>query len=410
MLLHDTLRPAGLHIALLALFRTLPDKYQTLPGYVPPFGGEVLMGDWFRVSSMGIGMMEAISPCMSGRSNEKTPCAAPLAPDKTKQLVFGCIDKGGIRHFDTAQEYKAPDFTNLKARNPLFAGKLTGEEQLGLALKGQWRESYTVATKYSHGWPHYLEELEQGIDESRARLGMDYIDLFYLHRPITGLKDLNDLKTAMLTLKGAVEKGKIKHVGLSEVGTEWLRFANSIHPVAAIQMEWSLVSREIEAEIVPLCRELNIGIVAYAPLARLLLAVSEEELNDEIAKTIAPAMGVIVPRFDATNLPDNLALMRKVAAMAKEKGCTTAQLSLAWLYHKAAYLGVTVVAIPGTSHVEHAIENAKALNVKLNDEEMVTLEKLGALSKGARGSESYMQITFETQQGNHTSSGYRKYG
>ena len=145
-------------------------------------------------------------------------------------------------------------------------------------------------------------------------------------------------------------------------------------------------------------------------LARLLLAVSEEELNDEIAKTIAPAMGSIVPRFDATNLPDNLALMRQVAAMAKEKGCTTAQLSLAWLYHKAAYMGVTVVAIPGTSHVEHAIENAKALNVKLNDEEMVTLEKLGALSKGARGSESYMQITFETQQGNHTSSGYRKYG
>ena len=174
-------------------------------------------------------------------------------------------------------------------------------------------------------------------------------------------------------------------------------------------MEWSLVSREIEAEIVPLCRELNIGIVAYAPLARLLLAVSEEELNDEIAKTIAPAMGAIVPRFDATNLPDNLALMRKVAAMAKEKGCTTAQLSLAWLYHKAAYLGVTVVAIPGTC-VEHAIENAKALNVKLNDEEMVTLEKLGALSKGARGSESICRSRLRRNRGITTSSGYRKYG
>ena len=123
MLLHDTLRPAGLHIALLALFRTLPDKYQTLPGYVPPFGGEVLMGDWFRVSSMGIGMMEAISPCMSGRSNEKTPCAASLAPDKTKQLVFGCIDKGRNPAFRHSTRIQGARLYKSEGAQPALRGQ-----------------------------------------------------------------------------------------------------------------------------------------------------------------------------------------------------------------------------------------------------------------------------------------------
>ena len=369
-------------------------------------GATVDLGDGLRVAKIGLGCMEVVSPCTSGRGNESTPCDAALSPEKTRELVTGAI-AAGMSHFDTAEEYKAPPGPNDTIANGedlIFGGKLYGEEQLGAALKGLPRDSFSVGTKYSHGRRNYLRgdgaEIERGVDAARARLGLDYIDLYYLHRPLWGLHDIDELTTAMFALKRAVAQGKIGHVGLSEVDARWLRHAHAIHPIAAVQMEWSLLSRGIERDIVPTCVELGIGIVAYSPLARLFLGLREDEVARALTQpqtVVSPMMGVVQPRYQfGDTFAANLALVRAVAQLARRKGVTTAQLSLAWLYHRADELGVKLVAIPGTSHLSHARENAAALQVRLNASEMRTLEALGANVRGPRGGKEYMSITYET--------------
>lgn len=306
----------------------------------------------------------------------------------------------GMRHFDTAQEYKAPppvDKQLITSDDLIFGGELFGEEQLGRALAGLPRNSYTVGTKYSRGPQGYVENVEKAIDESLARLGLNSIDLYYLHRPLAGCKTWEQLERVMHKLKACVQKGKIKHIGISEIGADWLRRAHAIHPIAAVQMEWSLASREIETDIVPACKELGIGIVAYAPLARLMLALSKEEIAtpDEVIGTAFVSMQF--ERYIGENLKINLGLMGRVAEMAAAKNCTTAQLSLAWLYHHARRLDVRMIAIPGTSHLNHALDNAAAVRIPLTPDEMDVLEAVSKRMRGARGGPSYMAITFEAQ-------------
>jgi aryl-alcohol dehydrogenase-like predicted oxidoreductase len=257
-------------------------------------------------------------------------------------------------------------------------------------LRSQPAGSYSVATKFNPMAPQHhgktdLATVEAAVDASLKRLGLPCIDLYYAHRMPPTLEGLLEWMRACKTL---VAKGKIKSVGLSEVSPSWLREAHKVHPVAAIQMEWSLFSRSIEEHLAPVCKELKVAIVAYSPLARNLLAQPQEEV-------LAGDWRAMHPRFTAENRKRNGELTALIAVMAKAKGKSAAQLSLGWLYCRAEQLGVTVVPIPGTTKLEHAMDNWGALDIKLSAAEMLKLEELGKLVAGPRGDERYMKVSFE---------------
>ena len=176
-----------------------------------------------------------------------------------------------------------------------------------------------------------------------------------------------DLKVWMETMAKMVEKGKVRHIGLSEVSPGWLRKAHAIHPVTAIQQEWSLLTRTpVENLLVPVCKELGIAIVAYSPLARNLLSEVQTESPKDWRATN--------PRYSPENLKKNAVLLQKVARIAKEHDVTTSQLSLAWLLAKAKSLGVNVLPIPGTTRIEHLQSNLDSSKISCTDDELKALE------------------------------------
>jgi aryl-alcohol dehydrogenase-like predicted oxidoreductase len=304
----------------------------------------------------------------------------PMADDDAVALLQGVSD-AGVTHFDTAEVYKATDGSGLY-----------NETHIGLFLKEvKPRGSFTVATKYLgavHGGKYDRETVEAAVDASLSRLGLEHIDLYYLHRMPGTLEELLEWMRAM---KGIVTgTKKVRCIGLSEVRPDWLRAAHAIHPITAVQQEWSLFTRHLEKELVPTCAELGVSVVAYSPLARNLLAGNTE----------APSAGDWrvgnVPRFDADNLKANVALVDKIKAMGEAKGGkSSAQLSLAWLYARAAQLGVTVLPIPGTTKLAHALDNIAASKVELSDAEVEALGKLGEEVAGDRGNESYRKNAYE---------------
>ncbi|CAN7090930.1 unnamed protein product [Brassica rapa subsp. narinosa] len=170
-------------------------------------------------------------------------------------------------------------------------------------------------------------------------------------------------------MKKLVEEGKIKYVGLSEASASTIRRAHAVHPITAVQLEWSLWTRDAEEEVIPTCRELGIGIVAYSPLGRGFFAAGPKLLenieNNDYRKTL--------PRFQPENLVHNKILYEKVCGMSEKKGCTPGQLALAWLHHQ----GDDVCPIPGTTKIENLNQNIGALSVKLTPEEMSELESIG---------------------------------
>ncbi|KAH9657714.1 putative aldo-keto reductase 2 [Citrus sinensis] len=171
-------------------------------------------------------------------------------------------------------------------------------------------------------------------------------------------------------LKKLVEEGKIKYIGLSEASASTIRRAHAVHPITAVQLEWSLWSRDVEAEIVPTCRELGIGIVAYSPLGRGFFS-SGPKLVESFSKE---DFRQYLPRFQAENLEHNKKLFERVNEIATRKGCTPSQLALAWVHHQ----GDDVCPIPGTTKIENFNQNIKALSVKLTLEEMVELESIAS--------------------------------
>jgi aryl-alcohol dehydrogenase-like predicted oxidoreductase len=212
--------------------------------------------------------------------------------------------------------------------------------------------------------------VHQACDASLGRLGVDHIDLYYQHRPDVRVP-IEETVGAMAELVAA---GKVRHLGLSEASADTLRRASAVHPIAALQSEWSIFSRDIEDEIVPACRELGIGLVPYSPLGRGLLtgAVSSlDELEDtDFRRT--------VPRFQGDNLDHNLALVAVVREVAEAHDATPGQVALAWLSAQ----GDDVVPIPGTKRRTYLEENVAALDLELTAED---LERLGGLTPaGAR--------------------------
>jgi aryl-alcohol dehydrogenase-like predicted oxidoreductase len=248
-------------------------------------------------------------------------------------------------------------------------GPFANEELIGKAIAGR-RDQVVIATKFGirhaptpdnpanrvlDGSP---ANVRRSIEGSLRRLGTDYVDLYYLHR----VDPNTPIETTIGAMADLVKEGKVRHLGLSEASVETIRRARAVHPIAALQSEWSLFTRDIEAAILPVCRELGIGIVAYSPLGRGFLSGRFKSPSE-----LAPNdFRRIVPRWQGENLEANLRLVAKVEELAREKGCTAGQLALAWVLAQ----GPDVVPIPGTKRRKYLEENLAAANVSLTKSDL----------------------------------------
>ena len=235
------------------------------------------------------------------------------------------------------------------------------EELIAEAVAGH-RSDYVIASKFGNvqlqggprfadGRPEYVMEC---CNKSLARLKTDVIDLYYIHR-VDADVPIEDTIGAMAEL---VQAGKVRHLGICECGAKTIRRAHAVHPIAAVQIEYSLWSRDVEAEILPLCRELSIGFVAYSPLGRGFLTGGVTTL-DTLREGDARRR---MPRFQGDNLQRNLQLVEELKAHAAAENCTPAQLCLAWLLSRGDF----VVPIAGTSHVRYLEQNAAAAGISLS--------------------------------------------
>ncbi|KAH7859045.1 hypothetical protein Vadar_030795 [Vaccinium darrowii] len=281
----------------------------------------------------------------------------PPKPDEDMiKLIHHAIDSG-VTFLDTSDIY----------------GPHTNEILLGKALKGGRREKVELATKFGVrfanekmvicGDPAYVRA---ACEASLKRLDIDCIDLYYQHRIDTRVP----IEITMAELKKLVEEGKIKYIGLSEASPATIRRAHAVHPITAIQLEWSLWSRDVEEEIVPTCRELGIGIVAYSPLGRGFFSSGPKMAENWATGDFREHL----PRFQPENVEHNKTVFERVNEMAAKKGCTPGQLALAWVHHQ----GNDVCPIPGTTKVENFNQNIGALSVKLTPEDMAELESIAS--------------------------------
>lgn len=254
------------------------------------------------------------------------------------------------------------------------------EVLLGCALKGR-RDAAQIITKFgnidlpdgkkaTNGRPEYIT---QCCDASLERLGVDVIDIYFLHR-VDPATPIEETIGAMARL---IERGKVRHIGICEAGPATLRRAHRTHPLAALQTEYSLWSRDCEREILPVCRELGIAYIAYAPLGRGLLT-GRIKTGDDLPSNDRRRKH---PRFKPENLARNVELVAQLEAMARARGVTSAQLALAWLLEQ----GDDIVPIPGTNHVRNLELNAAAVDIALSADELLRLGHVFAPGAGAGG-------------------------
>ncbi len=280
----------------------------------------------------------------------------------------------GVNFLDTADMY----------------GPFTNEELVGRAIRGR-RDQVILATKFGivrsadptaravNGRPEYVRAACEG---SLRRLGVETIDLYYQHR-VDPNTPIEETVGAMAQL---VREGKVRYLGLSEAGPQTLRCAHAVHPIAALQTEYSLWSRDPEDEILTVCRELGVGFVAYSPLGRGFLTGQIKRFEDLPGDDYRRQS----PRFQGDNFRRNLELVRRIEEMAKEKGCTPAQLALAWVLAQ----GEDVVPIPGTKRRRYLEENFAGLDVTLTREDLQRIDDVAprGIAAGARYPESMMGL------------------
>ncbi|KAF8688166.1 hypothetical protein HU200_042397 [Digitaria exilis] len=298
-----------------------------------------------EVSAQGLG-------CMG-----MTAYYGPPKPEPDMIALIHHAVATGVTLLDTADSY----------------GPHTNEILLGKALKGGLRKKVDLASKFGvafvdgepdfRGDPAYVRAACEG---SLRRLGVDCIDLYYQHRIDTRVP----IEVTIGELKKLVEEGKIKYIGLSEASASTIRRAHAVHPITAVELEWSLWSRDVEEDIIPTCRELGIGIVAYSPLGRGFFSGGAKLIQSLPEGDIRKNW----PRFQPENFDKNIKIFERVNEMAKRKGCTPSQLALAWVHHQ----GNDVCPIPGTTKIENFNQNVRALSVKLTPEEMSELESYAA--------------------------------
>lgn len=310
-------------------------------------------GPW--VSAIGYGAMSA-APNIYGETNDEQAV-------RTIQHALAC----GITFIDTADVY----------------GGGLSEQLVKTAIAGH-RNDVILATKFGGGGgmgKGRPEHVRQAIEASLTRLGTDYVDLYYLHR-VDPTTPIEETVGAMAEL---VRSGKVRFLGVSEAGPETIRRAQRVHPLAALQTEYSLFSRQPEHEILPTLRELGIGFVAYSPLGRGLLTGSIKQAGD-----LKPTdWRHSVPRFQSGNLERNATLVARLQEMAKGRDATPAQLALAWLLHQ----GSEIVPIPGSRRTGYVEQNAAAANISLSADELAQLDSLFTPTEvaGERGSQEYME-------------------
>ena len=278
----------------------------------------------------------------------------------------------GVTFLDTADMYGY-------GRNEELVGRALARrrDRVVLATKfGNVRDPDNPRNRRIDGSPAYVR---QAIEASLRRLGTDHVDLYYQHRVDPGTP-IEETVGAMAEL---VAEGKVRYLGLSEAAPETIRRAAAVHPIAALQTEYSLWSRDLEDEILPVIRELGIGLVAYSPLGRGFLSGAIRSIDD-----LAPDdFRRHSPRFQGENLARNLELVAVVEELASEKGCTPSQLALAWLLAQ----GEDVVPIPGTRHPERLEENAGALGVGLTAQERERIAEALPEAAGERYDEAGMR-------------------
>jgi aryl-alcohol dehydrogenase-like predicted oxidoreductase len=264
----------------------------------------------------------------------------------------------GIDFIDTAEMY----------------GPYTNEELVGQAIAGR-RDEFVVASKFGilshrHGGERRIdgspENLRAAIEGSLRRLGTDHVDLYYQHRIDPG----TPIEETVGALAELVDEGKVRHIGLSEAAPETIRRAHATHPITALQSEYSLWTRDPEAEILPLVRELGIGFVAYSPLGRGFLT---GRFRDRAVLEAEGDFRASNPRFREGNFESNLRILDEVEAVAGEIGATPAQVALAWLLAQ----GDDIAPIPGTKRVERLEENAAADRLVLSTEQLERLSSIG---------------------------------
>jgi aryl-alcohol dehydrogenase-like predicted oxidoreductase len=221
--------------------------------------------------------------------------------------------------------------------------------------------------------------IREQIELSLQRLGTDHLDLYYQHR----IDPKVPVEETVGALAELVAEGKVRHIGLSEATGEELRRASSVHPIAAVQSEWSLFSRDIEVHVIPAAAELGITVVAFSPLSRGLL-------TDDFDPTalVAGDLRLTMPRFQTENLPANVALAREVTDVAQRHGVRTEEVALAWVGAKAQQLGVHASAIPGTRSFEHLRRNIASVRVQLDADDIRRLDTLADRVQGARAADS----------------------
>ena len=281
----------------------------------------------------------------------------------------------GVDFIDTAQLY----------------GPLTNEMLVGRAVAGH-RDEYVIATKFNRRMDHAVpgdmstigpadggaEHVRSSIEGSLERLGTDYVDLYYPHRVDPSVP----IEETVGALAELVAAGKVRHIGLSEASAETIRRAHAVHPITAVQSEYSLWTRDPEAEVLPTCRELGIGFVAYSPLGRGFLAgrfTSPDDLDEGDFRRSGP-------RFTGDNLEANLGLAAKVKEIAAEKDVTPAQLAIAWDLAR----GDDIVPIPGTKRRTYLEQNAEAADVELTPDDLARIDAELPRVSGARYDEAGM--------------------